>query len=132
MEVLESHVSKRRAMNQFYKDCFKDIEGVEVFTADETIAKPNYWLSAIIVDPKLTKGKTREDLRLHLEALNIESRPLWKPMHLQPIFQNDPYYGSGVSEALFNNGLCLPSGSNLTSEDKLRISEGSASFFQLS
>lgn len=132
MEVLESHVAKRRAMNQFYKDCFKDIEGVEVFTADETIAKPNYWLSAIIVDPKLTHGKTREDLRLHLEALNIESRPLWKPMHLQPIFKNDPYYGTGVSEALFNNGLCLPSGSNLTSEDKIRIAEGIASFFQLS
>jgi dTDP-4-amino-4,6-dideoxygalactose transaminase len=78
-------------------------------------------LSAITIDPAKSNGKTREDLRVAFEAANIESRPLWKPMHLQPVFEQYPYYGKKVSEKLFENGLCLPSGSNLSDEDRKRI-----------
>jgi len=121
MEVLDAHVDLRRQMQEFYVALFKEINGITVFTAPTTDYYPNYWLSAITIDPLLTNGITREDLRLAFEAENIESRPLWKPMHLQPIFANYPYYGGKVAEALFDNGLCLPSGSNLTDEDRARI-----------
>jgi dTDP-4-amino-4,6-dideoxygalactose transaminase len=80
-------------------------------------------LSAITIDAQLTNGIDRETLRLALDAENIESRPLWKPMHLQPVFEKYPYYGDAVAEKLFENGLCLPSGSNLTEEDRERIAE---------
>lgn len=121
MEVLDAHVQLRRQMQEFYVTLFKDIDGVTVFTAPSVDYYPNYWLSAITIDPSLTKGITREDLRLAFDADNIESRPLWKPMHLQPIFEHYPYYGGTVAESLFDNGLCLPSGSNLTDEDRARI-----------
>jgi dTDP-4-amino-4,6-dideoxygalactose transaminase len=84
-----------------------------------------------VVNPKETNGKTREDLRLFLETKNIESRPLWKPMHLQPIFASYPYYGSKVAEELFENGLCLPSGSNLSEQDKTRIQTEIRAFFSI-
>jgi dTDP-4-amino-4,6-dideoxygalactose transaminase len=74
-------------------------------------------LTCIVVNPNETNGITREDLRLALDKKNIESRPLWKPMHLQPVFENYPFYGDGTSARLFENGLCLPSGSNLTITD---------------
>ena len=77
----------------------------------------------------MTKGITREDLRLAFEKENIESRPLWKPMHLQPIFESYSYYGTKVAETLFENGLCLPSGSNLTEEDRKRIKNVVESMF---
>ena len=121
MEVLDDHVGKRRAMHDFYATFFKDIPGVTVFTAPNDDYFANYWLSALLVDPEKTNGMTRETMRLALEAENIESRPLWKPMHLQPIFEKYPYYGTTVSEMLFENGLCLPSGSNLTDDDRNRI-----------
>lgn len=121
MEVLDAHVELRRQMQGFYVDLFKDIIGVSVFTAPSTDYYPNYWLSAITIDPSLTKGISRETLRLAFESDNIESRPLWKPMHLQPVFEHYPYYGGTVAEELFDNGLCLPSGSNLTDEDRARI-----------
>ncbi|MGL2995203.1 DegT/DnrJ/EryC1/StrS family aminotransferase [Flavobacterium sp. TSSA_36] len=121
MEVLDAHVELRRQMQAFYVSLFKEISGVTVFTAPTSDYYPNYWLSAITIDPSLTKGITRETLRLAFEADNIESRPLWKPMHLQPIFENYPYYGGTVAETLFDNGLCLPSGSNLTDDDRVRI-----------
>ncbi|WLD24711.1 aminotransferase class I/II-fold pyridoxal phosphate-dependent enzyme [Flavobacterium dauae] len=120
MEVLTDRVEARRKMNKFYQELFADIEGVMVFTEPGSDYHSNHWLSAIIVDPKIT-GKSREDLRLALLEDNIESRPLWKPMHLQPVFSNSPYYGGKVSEELFENGLCLPSGSNLTDEERKRI-----------
>ena len=120
MEVLEDHVQARRAMHAFYMDIFKNIEGVTVFQAtSESYA--NYWLSAIIVDESKTNGITREQLRLLFEAENIETRPLWKPMHLQPVFANSPYYGAKTAESLFEKGLCLPSGSNLTDLERDRI-----------
>jgi dTDP-4-amino-4,6-dideoxygalactose transaminase len=121
MEVLDAHVALRRAMHDFYVAIFNDIEGVEVFSVPNEDYFANYWLSAITIAPQLTNGITRETLRLALEAENIESRPLWKPMHLQPVFANYPYYGGTVAEDLFENGLCLPSGSNLTDHDRERI-----------
>jgi dTDP-4-amino-4,6-dideoxygalactose transaminase len=123
MEVLDKHVTLRRQMHDFYVKLFANIDGVKVFEAPSEDYFANYWLSAITIDENKTKGITRETLRLALEAENIESRPLWKPMHLQPIFENYPYYGSNVAQNLFENGLCLPSGSNLTDKDRERISK---------
>jgi dTDP-4-amino-4,6-dideoxygalactose transaminase len=121
MEVLDKHVDLRRQMHDFYVELFSSIEGVNVFSVPNEDYFANYWLSAITIDSTKTGGITVENLRLALEAENIESRPLWKPMHLQPIFEKYPYYGKKVSEELFENGLCLPSGSNLTEDDKHRI-----------
>ena len=121
MEILDSHIEKRREMHQFYKNVFVDQEGITIFSEPNEDYYSNHWLSAILVNSEKNNGKSREDLRLQLEKENIESRPLWKPMHLQPVFKNAPYYGGSVSEELFNNGLCLPSGSNLNSDDVVRI-----------
>jgi len=120
MEVLDERVAARRAMQQFYKELFEGIDGVTVFTEPSAEYFSNHWLSAITIDPAVA-GKTREDLRLAFLEDNIESRPLWKPMHLQPVFAASPYYGGNVAETLFNNGLCLPSGSNLTAAETARI-----------
>ena len=121
LEVLEEHVRLRRGMHDFYVDLFKDIEWVTVYTVPNEDYFSNYWLTTILIDTNEPKATTREQLRLALEEANIESRPLWKPMHLQPIFATYPYYGNKVSETLFENGLCLPSGSNTTQEERLRI-----------
>lgn len=120
MEVLNDRVDARRKMHDFYVGLFQDIEGVEVLSEISSDFYSNHWLSAILVDENIT-GKTREDLRLALLEDNIESRPLWKPMHLQPVFADAPYYGKTIAESLFEKGLCLPSGSNLQEEDKIRI-----------
>lgn len=120
MEVLDQRVAARRKNHQFYKDLFKDFDGVKVFTEPDESFFSNHWLSAITINEVLA-GFSREDLRLALEKENIESRPLWKPMHLQPVFQNSPYYGEKVAEELFKFGLCLPSGSSLTDADRDRI-----------
>lgn len=129
MEVLDKHIGLRRAMHDFYVDFFKEIEGVTVFSEPTTDYFSNHWLSAIVIDPEKTGGKSREDLRLALEKVNIETRPLWKPMHLQPVFEKYPYYGGDTSERLFENGLCLPSGSNSTAEEKNRIYSALKLFF---
>ena len=122
MEVLDQHVKARQSMQAFYKEVFQDISGVTVMeTQPNTVA--NYWLSAILIDENQTNGISRETLRLAFEKENIESRPLWKPMHLQPVFAACPYYGGTTSEILFDKGLCLPSGSNLTDEDRNRIQQ---------
>ncbi|WP_223606106.1 aminotransferase class I/II-fold pyridoxal phosphate-dependent enzyme [Chryseobacterium sp. OSA05B] len=128
MEVLKDRVAARRAMHDFYVKIFKDIDGVSVFSEPADDYYSNHWLSAIIVDPEIT-GKDRESLRLTFLEDNIESRPLWKPMHLQPVFENAPYYGTNVSEKLFDNGLCLPSGSNLSDEERERIASVIKSYF---
>ncbi|AZB28251.1 aminotransferase class I/II-fold pyridoxal phosphate-dependent enzyme [Chryseobacterium balustinum] len=120
MEVLNNRVEARRKMHDFYVDAFKDIDGIEVFSEPNEEYYSNHWLSAIVIDENIT-GKNREDLRLAFLEDNIESRPLWKPMHLQPVFADAPYYGTNVAEKLFDDGLCLPSGSNLTDEDRARI-----------
>jgi dTDP-4-amino-4,6-dideoxygalactose transaminase len=121
MEVLDDHIRSRRDMHEFYVDLFRDIEGITVFAVPNANYFSNYWLSTILVDPLKTNGISRETLRVALEENNIESRPLWKPMHLQPVFCNYPYYGSNISETLFNNGICLPSGSIVSEEDRNRI-----------
>jgi len=121
MEILDKHIGLRRAMHEFYETLFENIDGISVFTEPNEQYFSNHWLTCILVDSSKTNGKTREGLRVALEKANIESRPLWKPMHLQPIFKHYPYYGSAVAATLFNDGLCLPSGSNLTFEDKERI-----------
>lgn len=130
MEVLEKHIGLRRAMHAFYVALFKNIDAVTVFTVPNADYYSNCWLSAITLDPAKMAGKTGEDLRLYLEKEHIECRPLWKPMHLQPIFESYPYYGGKVSESLFNNGLCLPSGSNLTDEDRERLRAALHGFFE--
>lgn len=127
MEVLEEHILKRREMNQFYKGLFSTVEGVKVFSEPENTYFSNHWLT-VIKSEENGVFKT-EDLRLFLENENIESRPLWKPMHLQPVFRDAPFYGNGVAESAFKNGLCLPSGSNLSEEEKNRISGAILSFF---
>lgn len=119
MEVIDLRVAQRRAVNAFYQELFKDSKEITVFKEPTADYFSNHWLSAIL----LNSFEQREALRLALEQENIESRPLWKPMHLQPIFQEYPYYGSNVSEELFEKGLCLPSGSNLTLTDLERIKE---------
>lgn len=129
MEVLKDRIEARRRMHDFYIDVFKDIDGVDVFTEPNSDFYSNHWLSAIIVNPDIT-GKDREDLRLAFLEDNIESRPLWKPMHLQPVFADAPYYGTNISEKLFENGLCLPSGSNLTEVEKERIANVIHKFFK--
>jgi dTDP-4-amino-4,6-dideoxygalactose transaminase len=128
MEVLADRVEARRKMHDFYVEIFKDIDGVDVLCEPTENFYSNHWLSAIVVDGNKT-GKTREDLRLAFLEDNIESRPLWKPMHLQPVFANAPYYGTNVAEKLFDDGLCLPSGSNLSDEDRSRIEEVITKFF---
>jgi dTDP-4-amino-4,6-dideoxygalactose transaminase len=130
MEIIDQHVALRRSMHDFYVDYFNDIDGVSVFEEPTSDYFSNHWLSAIVVDPTKTNGKTREDLRMALELKNIESRPLWKPMHLQPIFSACPYYGKDVAEQLFENGLCLPSGSNLSDADRTRIKNEFDIFFR--
>ena len=123
MEVLDHHIDLRRKMHAFYVDLFEEIPGISVFKAANEDCFANYWLSSILIEPKLTNGIDREAVRMAFEAENIESRPLWKPMHLQPIFAEYPYYGNNVAKSLFEKGLCLPSGSNLTDEDRTRISQ---------
>lgn len=119
LKVLDSHVNKRRSINQSYR-ALLNVEGVRFLTEPSQEFYSNHWLTVIQVDPDRA-GFSREDIRLALLEDNIESRPTWKPMHLQPLYKDFPYYGKGVSEMLFNQGLCLPSGSNMTNEEFARI-----------
>ncbi|MFR9165370.1 MAG: DegT/DnrJ/EryC1/StrS family aminotransferase [Dysgonomonas sp.] len=121
MFVLPERIKQRRANNKFYRELLSGIESISFQTEPDSDFFSNYWLTSILIDPSKSGGKTREDVRLALDSANIESRPLWKPMHLQPVFKDCPYYGSGVSDKLFENGLCLPSGSSLTEEDLSRV-----------
>ncbi len=121
LEVLDSRIDLRRKMHAFYVELFAAIAGVTVFTVPNADYFSNYWMSTILIDSKITNGISSETLRLAFAAAQIESRPLWKPMHLQPVFEKYPYYGGTVAESLFQTGLCLPSGSNLTDADRMRI-----------
>lgn len=112
--ALQDRVIARRANNAFYQQKFADIQGITVHKEPNENFFSNHWLSCILVDPEQTGSITREDIRLKLWESAIESRPLWKPMHLQPVFEGCSFYGDGTSEELFDKGLCLPSGSNLT------------------
>lgn len=130
MEVLDKHVGLRRKMNEFYRDIFSGNDAVTVFSEPGQDYFSNHWLTSIVVNPEAAGGKNREGLRLSLEKENIESRPLWKPMHLQPVFEKYPYYGTKVAEELFNNGLCMPSGSNLTDAERERIKFAINAYFE--
>lgn len=120
MEVLPDRILQRRENNLFYRELFNDISGIEVLKEPNSDFYSNHWLTVIVVDEKIA-GFNKEDLRLALMEADIESRPVWKPMHLQPVFRDELYFGNNIAENIFNNGLCLPSGSNLTKEDKGRI-----------
>jgi dTDP-4-amino-4,6-dideoxygalactose transaminase len=120
MLVLNDRVAQRRYNFEFYKKALAGYAGIS-FVEELPGAFANRWLTCILVDPTITGGITREDIRIALEEENIECRPLWKPMHLQPVFADAPFYGDGISEKLFEDGLCLPSGSNLTDADLDRV-----------
>ena len=123
MFVLDEHVARRREIHDLYVKLLKGVNGVKVMCQPEGgDFNSNYWLTCITVEPE-EAGFTREDVRLALGEDNIESRPLWKPMHLQPVFKNAPFYGNGTSERLFEIGLCLPSGPTLTDEDVERVTK---------
>lgn len=121
MEVLDERVAQRRANNKRYRDYFSTREGVELQSEPNADYFSNFWLTAVIIDPAKTGGIDREYVRLEMEKENIECRPLWKPMHLQPVFEGSRFFGEGVCVELFEKGLCLPSGSNLTDEEFERI-----------
>ena len=122
MEVLSDRIQQRRAINDFYKDVFSNIDAVNLFSEASSDFFSNHWLSSITIDKKVTT-RTNQELMAAFAEENIETRPLWKPMHLQPVFNDCQYYGETVSEELFTAGLCLPSGSNITNDDKNRIYE---------
>ncbi len=128
IEVLDKHIALRRKMHEFYIGFFREIEGVHVFKEPNPDVFSNHWLSAILLDESII-GFSSEELRLALLDENIESRPFWKPMHLQPVFNKSPYYGTTVTQDLFAHGLCLPSGSNLSEEEIFRIEKALGSFF---
>jgi len=130
MEVLDERVAQRRTNNQRYRDFFAGIDGVTFQTEPVADFFSNYWLTAILIDPELSGGISREDVRLALDAENIESRPLWKPMHMQPVYEGTKFFGSGVCEKLFEQGLCLPSGSNLTEAEFERIFSALSKIFK--
>lgn len=120
MIVLQEHVDRRKEINSLYAEALKEIEGLSILHNPTMDFNSNYWLTCILVDPAVA-GFSKEDLRLALDAENIESRPLWKPMHLQPVFKNAPAYTNSVSQNLFDTGLCLPSGSSLSDRDIRRV-----------
>ncbi|MBF0760442.1 aminotransferase class I/II-fold pyridoxal phosphate-dependent enzyme [Dysgonomonas mossii] len=129
MLVLEDRIKQRRTNNEFYRKGLEKVEGISFQTEPSSDYFSNYWLTSILVNPLKTGGKTREDIYDVLNENNIESRPLWKPMHMQPIFSGCPYYGDGTSERLFREGLCLPSGTSLSFEDVDRVIKAIESMF---
>jgi dTDP-4-amino-4,6-dideoxygalactose transaminase len=124
-------IERRRAWRRHYRDLFAEVPGVEMFGTpdgvDHEAEHDNFWLTSIVVDP-VAAGWSTEDLRLHLETRDIESRPLWKPMHLQPVFAHLPAYTNGTSERLFRTGLSLPSGSALSDDQFGRVVEAIRDF----
>ena len=122
MLVLEDRIARRRAIHRLYTDLLKDTPGITVMQPPASNYEPNCWLTCILVE-SIQAGKTREDIRLAMETNNIETRPLWKPIHLQPVFAGSAVYMNGTSDHLFDEGLCLPSSSILTDNDILRITE---------
>ena len=122
LEVLDLRIRQHREINAWYRELLKDVPGVTFQSEPSPDFYSNFWLTCIVIDPSVA-GTDREKLRLAFEEANIESRPLWKPMHMQPVFAGCPAYVNGTSEKLFENGLCLPSGSNIDAEGRARIAE---------
>jgi pyridoxal phosphate-dependent aminotransferase EpsN len=119
LRALPDRVAQRRRNNEFYRQAMADLPGIEFMPHFER-GQPNYWLTCITIDPARF-GIDREAVRLALEAENIEARPVWKPMHLQPVFAHCRTFGGNVAGGLFRDGLCLPSGSNMTDDDRQRV-----------
>ena len=119
LEVLPARVARRRAIHAWYREALAGEPGID-FMPQADYGTPSCWLTCITVDP-VAFGATREDIRLALERCDIESRPVWKPMHMQPLYAGCRVRGGAVSEKLFEVGLCLPSGSRLTGADLERI-----------
>ncbi len=120
MTILEEHIAHHRHVHALYAEAFADMEGIELFSNPSDKWDSNYWLCNIVIDKEVT-GFDYEELRQALDHAGIESRPLWKPMHLQPVFSNCPAYTNGVSESLFAKGLCLPAGPWVSDNDIARI-----------
>lgn len=120
MEIIDERLKSRRENFIYYKKNFEGLEGISFQEEPDKSYFSNHWLTTILVDRAKT-GITRELLQNKLEAENIESRPLWKPMHLQPVFSSCPVYSDGTSEELFRKGLCLPSGSSMTDTERARV-----------
>lgn len=129
MEVLLDRIAARRSNHAFYIELLQPFANVTVFSEPNQAFYSNHWLSALVINDSVDTSQ-REALRLHLLEQNIESRPLWKPMHLQPVFKDCPYYGNKVAETLFEKGLCLPSGSNLTDQERSTIKSSMEQFFK--
>ena len=125
MEVLDDHVKARRRVYEFYKESFKDIKELTFLDEPDGFFS-NRWLSCMVTPSE----EIREGIRLSLEKENIETRPLWKPMHQQPVFKDYPQYLNGVSDELFEKGLCLPSGSNLTDDELHRVATAIKTYFR--
>jgi dTDP-4-amino-4,6-dideoxygalactose transaminase len=126
MELLDDRVKRRREIFAWYQEHLRHLPGLTVAPAPEQPGtRSNRWLSTILLNPAETTA-TPETLRLHLETHNLESRPLWKPLHLQPLFATAPRYGGAVCEDLFARGLCLPSGTAMTDADLRRVAEALA------
>jgi len=116
---LDERIARRRALHRRYREAFEAVDGLDMMPVGPSV-EPNYWLTCIVVDPSRA-GIGREDIRLALESQNVESRPVWKPLHLQPLYRNARSIGGMVAENIFEQGLCLPSGSALSSADQDRI-----------
>ena len=116
MEVLEEHIAHHKHIHQLYQKAFDSFEGISLQVNPNDDFDSNFWLSTILIDENKT-GVNYETLRVELDKKNIETRPLWKPLHLQPIFIDSPAYVDGTSESLFTHGLCLPSGPCVSDDD---------------
>ena len=127
MDVLQPHVELRRAIHDFYTKELAEIDGLSVQQNPSTDFNSNFWLSTVIIDPKT--GKDPESLRQFMLDAGVETRRLWRPMHMQPVFADAPYYGDTTCETLFDRGLCLPSGSGLKEEELRYVADKIKEFF---
>ena len=128
MQILESNIQQRRQNNSFYAEIIQNIDGVSTHKEPSDQYFSNYWLTTILIDPKIS-NKSSSAFRQFLESRNIESRPVWKPLHLQNIFKNYEYFGNNIAENIFNSGLCLPSGADLSPPQKEKIKTAFLDFF---
>lgn len=127
MDVLQPHVELRRAIHDFYTKELAEIDGLSVQQNPSTDFNSNFWLSTVLIDPKT--GKDPESLRQFMLDAGVETRRLWRPMHMQPVFADAPYYGDTTCETLFDRGLCLPSGSGLKEEELSYVADKIKEFF---
>ena len=128
MDVLQEHVERRRAIHAFYTEALSAIGGISVQQNPSADFDSNFWLTTMLIDP--STGKTPEELRQYMSEAGVETRRLWRPMHMQPIYADAPYYGGSCCEDLFERGLCLPSGSSLTDEELTYVAGKITAFFE--